>query len=151
MADAGSVMYEFGRWDASIGTYMIVQNCLGIAIVEKLGSDEQIKRILPDCVLLKKHICFALTEPDHGSDATGLETTAKKTEGGWLLNGKKRWIGNATFADYIIVWAKNVDDGNKIQGFIVEKGAKGYSPKKIEGKYSIKMVQKYYYISFNSL
>ena len=58
--------------------------------------------------------CFGLTEPTHGSDATGLLTTATKTEGGWLLNGRKRWIGNATFAGYIVIWAKNTSDNNKI-------------------------------------
>lgn len=63
---------------------------------------------------MKKYICFGLTEPNNGSDATGLKTTAKRVEGGFLLNGSKRWIGNATFADYIIVWAKNVDENGKI-------------------------------------
>ena len=66
-------------------------------------------------------MCFGLTEPLNGSDATGLQTTATKVDGGWLLNGQKRWIGNATFGD-VIVWAKNAIDGNKIQAFYVEKG-----------------------------
>jgi alkylation response protein AidB-like acyl-CoA dehydrogenase len=90
--------------------------------------------------LFKKYIAFGLTEPTHGSDATSLLSTAKKTEGGYILNGKKRWIGNATFADYIIIWAKNVDEGNKIQGFIVEKGSKGLTTSKIENKYSLRIV-----------
>ena len=84
---------------------------------------------------------FGLTEPAYGSDATSLKTTAKKVEGGFVINGSKRWIGNATFADYIIVWAKNVDEGNKIQGFVVEKGSKGLSTKKIENKFALRMVQ----------
>jgi alkylation response protein AidB-like acyl-CoA dehydrogenase len=63
---------------------------------------------------MDKFICFGLTEPDYGSDATSLKTSAKKVEGGYLLNGQKRWIGNATFADYIIVWAKNEHDNNNI-------------------------------------
>lgn len=63
---------------------------------------------------MKKTICFGLTEPNNGSDATGLKSSAKKVEGGYLITGQKRWIGNATFADYIIVWARNVDEGNKI-------------------------------------
>jgi len=63
---------------------------------------------------MKKNICFGLTEPNYGSDATSLKTSAKKVEGGYVLNGEKRWIGNATFADYIIIWARNVDEGNKI-------------------------------------
>ncbi len=102
------------RWDASIATFMIVHNSLGLSVVDRCGNDEQKQRILPDTILLKKFICFGLTEPTHGSDATGLLTTAKRTEGGFIIKGKKRWIGNAGFADYIIVWARNVDEGNKI-------------------------------------
>lgn len=142
IVDTGSIFYELARWDASIATYFIVTNCLGISVVERCGGEEQKKRILPDCVLMKKSLCFGLTEPNNGSDATGLTTTAKKVEGGFLINGEKRWIGNATFADYIIVWARNVDEGNKIQGFIVEKGSKGLKTSKIENKYSVRMVQK---------
>ena len=82
---------------------------------QRTGNQEQIKRILPDCISFKKFICFGLTEPTNGSDATGMLSTAKKVEGGgFVINGKKRWIGNAGFADYIIVWAKNVSEGNKI-------------------------------------
>ena len=77
--------------------------------MSRCGSEEQKKRIIPDCVAFKKFICFGLTEPTHGSDATSLLTTAKKTEGGYLITGQKRWIGNGTFADYIIVWARNED------------------------------------------
>jgi len=120
---------------------MIVQNCLGLSVVDRLGNEEQKKRILPDCIMLKKYICFGLTEAEHGSDATHLKTTAKKVEGGYVLNGSKRWIGNATFADYIIVWAKNVDEGDKIQGFVVTKGSKGLKTSKIEDKWSLRMVQ----------
>ena len=114
IVDTGSVFYELGRWDASVATFFIVTNCLGIAVIERCGGEEQKKRILPDCVLMKKNICFGLTEPNYGSDATSLKTSAKKVEGGYVLNGEKRWIGNATFADYIIIWARNVDEGNKI-------------------------------------
>jgi alkylation response protein AidB-like acyl-CoA dehydrogenase len=63
---------------------------------------------------MKKFLAFALTEPDYGSDATSLKTTAQRVEGGYVINGKKRWIGIGTFADYIIVWARNSDDQNKI-------------------------------------
>lgn len=119
---------------------MIVQNSLGLSVIDRCGGEEQKRRILPNTIALRKFICFGLTEPTHGSDATGLLTTAKKTEGGFLITGKKRWIGNATFADYIIVWARNVDERDKIQGFVVEKGSKGLSTSKIENKYSIRMV-----------
>ena len=110
-----------------------------MSVVEKLGSEEQKKKILPDVVLFKKFICFGLTEPDNGSDATGLKSTAKKVEGGYVLNGKKRWIGAATFADQLIIWARNVDESNKIQAFVVEKGAKGLKTSKMEGKNSLRM------------
>ena len=70
--------------------------------------------MLPDCTTLDKICCFGLTEKEFGSDATSLQTSAKKVEGGYILNGNKRWIGNATFAHYIIIWARNLDDGNKI-------------------------------------
>jgi alkylation response protein AidB-like acyl-CoA dehydrogenase len=71
----------------------------------------------------EKHISFGLTEPSNGSDASALMTSAKKVEGGYLINGEKRWIGNATFADYICCWSKNLSDNDKVQGFIVEKGS----------------------------
>ena len=90
---------------------------------------------------MDKFICFGLTEPDYGSDASSLKTTATKTEGGYLINGCKRWIGNATFADYIVVWAKNANDGNRIQAFIVTRGSPGLKTSKIENKYSLRMVQ----------
>ena len=142
MIETGSIFYEFARHDVSLATFMIVQNSLGLSVVERCGGEEMKKRILPDTIAFRKLICFGLTEPTHGSDATSLLTTARKTEGGFLITGKKRWIGNATFADYIIVWARNVDEGNKIQGFIVEKGSKGLKASKIENKYSIRMVIK---------
>ena len=85
----------------------------------------------------EKIIGFGLTEPLNGSDASSLLTNATKIEGGWLLNGQKRWIGNATIGD-VIVWAKNVNDGNKIQAFYIEKGSKGFKANKIEGKYSLR-------------
>ena len=74
-----------------------------------------------------KVLSFALTEPDYGSDATSLKTSARKVEGGYILNGEKRWIGNATWGDYVIVWAKNENEGNKIQGFVVSTKSEGYS------------------------
>ena len=88
----------------------------------------------------EKIFCFGLTEPLNGSDATGLQTTATKTEGGWLLNGTKRWIGNATMGD-VVVWARNTSDGNRIQAFVVEKGSAGFHPTKIEGKMALRVTQ----------
>lgn len=82
-----------------------------------------------------------MTEPDNGSDATGLKSSAKKVEGGYLLNGRKRWIGNADMSKYIVVWARNENDGNRVQGFVVENPSKGLKTEKIENKYSLRMVQ----------
>lgn len=82
-----------------------------------------------------------MTEPDYGSDASNLQTTAVKVEGGWLLNGKKRWIGNATFASYYMVWARNPSEGNKVQCFVATGGSKGLKATKIENKYSLRLVQ----------
>lgn len=90
---------------------------------------------------MDKVACFGLTEPSNGSDASGLTTSATKTEGGWLLNGKKRWIGNAPFASYITVWAKNTSDGNKVQGFVVTPPSAGLTITKIENKYSLRCIQ----------
>ncbi len=112
--EVGAIIYELAKVDASIYTFLTVHNSIGMAVVDYLGSEEQRARILPDGIALKKILSFGLTEPDFGSDATGLRTNAKKVEGGYLINGEKRWIGNATFADYIIVWARNLDDGEKI-------------------------------------
>jgi alkylation response protein AidB-like acyl-CoA dehydrogenase len=94
-------------------------------VIDKLGNKEQRERLLPAGMKFEKIFCFGLTEPLNGSDATGLKTTATKVEGGYVLNGQKRWIGNATMGD-VIVWARNTADGNKIQAFVVERGSKGF-------------------------
>ena len=138
----GAICYEISKIDASIGTFLTVHNSIGMGVVDLLGSEEQRARILPDAIALKKIMSFGLTEPDYGSDATGLKTSAKKVPGGYLITGEKRWIGNGTFADYIIIWARNIEEGNKIQAFVVEKGAKGLKTTKIENKYALRIVQK---------
>ena len=117
----------------------LVHNCLGIAVVDALASDEQRARLMPELLSLDKLISFGLTEPSGGSDASNPGTYAVKVEGGYRLTGQKRWIGNATFADYITVWAKNVSDGDLVQGFIVEKGTQGLRTEKMQGKMSTRM------------
>lgn len=97
---------------------------------------------MPDLVAFNKFSCFGLTEPDNGSDATNLSTYARKVDGGYILNGKKRWPGNGVLADYTIIWAKNQSDNNKIQGFIVEKGMKGHTATGIPNKIAARMVTK---------
>lgn len=127
--------------DASISTFFLVHNSIGTAVIDALGDYWQRQRYLTQAINMDKICCFGLTEPDYGSDASSLVTTATETEGGYVLNGKKRWIGNATFADFIIIWARNAAEDNKIQGFVVNKGMKGLKTTKIENKYSLRVVQ----------
>jgi len=139
--EQGAIVYELARRDASVATFVLVHNAIGTAVVDALGDEEQRKRILTETINMDKFICFGLTEPNNGSDASGLKTSATKVEGGYLINGQKRWIGNATFADYITVWARNPSENNNIQAFLVKKGSKGLKTSKIENKYSLRMVQ----------
>lgn len=113
-ADVGGFMYELARRDASIATFYVLHQSLCTYLVHKLAQDELKMRIFKDTIPIKKVMAFALTEPENGSDASGLTTTARKVDGGYLLNGRKRWIGNATFADYILTWARNENDGNRV-------------------------------------
>ncbi len=114
MLESGAMLYELGRADIGLALFMFLQNGLGIAVYDSCGDDEQKQRFLPDLISLKKIGCFALTEAENGSDATNMQTNAKKVEGGYILNGNKRWPGNGPIADLTVVWAKNVSDGNKI-------------------------------------
>jgi len=141
LMDSCASIYEIAKYDGSVATFCLVHNSIGIAPIDMLGNEEQRARLLPGCIKMEKICCFGLTEPDFGSDATGLQTTAKKVDGGYIINGHKRWIGNADICAYCIVWAKNVDEDNKIQGFVVENGTPGYIPRKIENKMSFLMVQ----------
>jgi glutaryl-CoA dehydrogenase len=128
----GAIAYEMSRADGSITVLFNNHHGIGSCVVDQLGNEEQKARLLKDTISMNKLFCFCLTEPDHGSDiAFGLSTSATKVEGGWLLNGVKRWIGNGTFADYFLVWARNEEDDNKIQCFVAEKGAKGLTATKI--------------------
>lgn len=133
-------MAEIARVDASCSTFMMVHTCLAMLTIAMCGSEEQKRRYLPSLARLDSIACWALTEPDYGSDASSLSTTATQVEGGWLLNGQKRWIGNSTFADVCVIFARNVHT-NKVNGFIVKKGAPGYSATKIENKIGLRIVQ----------
>jgi acyl-CoA oxidase len=90
---------------------------------------------------LNRVLAWALTEPNNGSDASGMTCSARKVKGGYLLNGAKRWIGNATFADFVCVWARNESDGGKVQCFLCRQGQKGFVTKKIERKLALRLVQ----------
>ena len=137
----GFVSLEMSRVDPSFSTFWGVHSGLAFASIYHCGSPEQRERWLPGMVDMTTIGAFGLTEPEHGSDvAGGLETTARKVAGGWELTGKKRWIGNATFADIVVVWAKDADSGEVI-GFVVERETEGFVPTKIEGKIALRSVQ----------
>ena len=134
--EKGAVRWEICKIDMSLATFIGVHG-LGISAVMACGSEEQKKRILPDCCNLNKIMAFAITEPEIGSDATNMKTNAvKATDGrdGYILNGEKIWIGSGTMADYVVVWAKNSSDGGQIQAFIIEKGQLGFTSEKMQGK-----------------
>jgi len=128
---AGLVAAELSRGDGSINTFLGVHSGLVMGAMAMLGSEEQKQRWLPPMARLEKIGAFALTEPDHGSDSVALETTARREGDQWVLNGEKRWIGNASFADLVIVWARDAGDG-RVKGFVVEKDEDGAYPKGYE-------------------
>ncbi|MFT4017884.1 MAG: acyl-CoA dehydrogenase family protein [Agriterribacter sp.] len=137
----GIIAMEMGRIDASIATFFGVQSGLAMGSIYLCGSEEQKQEWLPAMHELKKIGAFGLTEPEVGSGAAGgLTTTVKRTENGWVLNGQKKWIGNATFADLIIIWARDVDNG-EVKGFIVRKDTPGMMVEKIKGKMALRIVQ----------
>jgi glutaryl-CoA dehydrogenase len=130
----GLVHMELHRGDGSLGTFLGVQAGLAMKTIAMLGSEEQKQRWLPAMARLEKIGAFALTEPSHGSDSVALSTTARREgDGSWVLDGAKRWIGNGTMADVVIVWARSDEDG-QVKGFLVETDTPGYSASVIEGK-----------------
>ena len=137
----GFISLEASRVDPSMATFLGVHNGLAMGSVVELGSEEQRQRWLPDMLTLRTVGCFALTEPHGGSDvALGLETTARQDGDAWVLDGAKRWIGNGTFADLVVVFARDVADDH-VKTFVVEKGTPGFTATKMEGKYALRTVQ----------
>ncbi len=137
----GFVGLEISRVDPSIATFVGVHSGLAMGTIALCASEEQQRRWLPAMQRMELIGAFGLTEPDGGSDvAGGMRTTAKRTGDQWALNGAKRWIGNATFADLTIIWARDVDD-DQVKGFVVEKGSPGFTATKIENKASLRTVQ----------
>lgn len=131
----GLACQELERGDSGLRSFVSVQSSLCMYPIFRFGSDAQKTRWLKDMAAAKVIACFGLTEPDSGSDPASMSTTAKKIDGGWLLNGSKMWITNAPIADIAIVWA-NTDDG--IRAFIVEKEFKGFKRIEIEKKLSLR-------------
>jgi glutaryl-CoA dehydrogenase len=138
---ADYIAMEIARVDCSISTFFGVHSGLAMESIHLCGSEEQKQRWLPDMAAFNKIGCFALTEPLVGSGAAGgLLTTAHRQGDTWILNGQKKWIGNATFADLCVVWARDVSD-NQVKGFVVEKGTPGFTAEKIENKMALRVVQ----------
>lgn len=131
---------ELARVDASCSTFVLVHSSLAMLTISLCGSEVQKHKYLPSLARLDSVACWALTEPDYGSDASSLKTIATKVDGGWVIEGQKRWIGNSTFADVLVIFARNTST-NEINGFIIKKGAPGLQATKIENKIGLRMVQ----------
>jgi glutaryl-CoA dehydrogenase len=134
----GLVAREIERVDSGYRSMMSVQSSLVMYPIYAYGSQEQRRKYLPKLASGAFIGCFGLTEPDAGSDPAGMKTVARKTDGGYVLNGSKMWISNAPIADVFVVWAKSEAHGGKIRGFVLEKGIKGLSAPKIGGKLSLR-------------
>jgi glutaryl-CoA dehydrogenase len=134
----GLVAREIERVDSGYRSMMSVQSSLVMYPIHAYGSDAQREKYLPGLAAGTLIGCFGLTEPDAGSDPAGMKTTAKKTAGGYVLNGSKMWISNAPIADVFVVWAKSEAHGSKIRGFVLDKGMKGLSAPKVGGKLSLR-------------
>ena len=132
----GLVAREVERVDSGYRSAMSVQSSLVMHPIYAYGTDDQKDKYLPKLATGEMIGCFGLTEPDHGSDPGGMKTRAKSVDGGYSLSGAKMWISNSPVADIAVVWAK--DDAGDIRGFILEKGMKGLSTPKIEGKLSLR-------------
>ncbi len=135
---AGVVARELARGDGSWNTFFGVHSGLAMGSIGLLGSEEQKQRWLPSMAKIEKIGAFALTEPNHGSDSVALETTATLDGDAYVINGHKRWIGNASYGDLIIIWARDTADG-QVKGFVLERDADGnfpagYQPTVITGK-----------------
>ncbi|WP_294260319.1 acyl-CoA dehydrogenase [uncultured Sphingomonas sp.] len=142
-AGAGYVAYglvarEVERVDSGYRSMMSVQSSLVMYPIHAYGSDEQRAKYLPGLAKGELIGCFGLTEPDAGSDPGGMRTRAKKVDGGYVISGAKTWISNSPIADVFVVWAKSDAHDGKIRGFILEKGMKGLTAPKIEGKISLR-------------
>lgn len=137
----GLVAMELARVDSSIATFSAAHSGLAMGSIYLCGSEEQKQLWLPSMARLEKIGAFGLTEPGVGSGAArGLTTTAQREGDTWLLNGQKKWIGNATFSDVTVIWARDVAD-QQVKGFLVEKGTPGFVPEKMKNKIALRVVQ----------
>jgi glutaryl-CoA dehydrogenase len=137
----GFVMMELARVDSSFSTFFGVQTGLSMGSIYFCGSEEQKQKWLPEMAALNKIGSFGLTEPEGGSQVSqGLSTTAQRVGDTWILNGQKKWIGNATWGDLTIIWARDLAD-NQVKGFIVENHTPGFHVDKIHHKMALRVVQ----------
>lgn len=137
----GMVAMELSRIDPSIGTFMGVHGGLAMGSIQLCGSPEQRERWLPAMARMELIGAFGLTEPDVGSAISqGLATSARRDGDGWVLNGEKKWIGNASFADLVVIWARDEDDG-EVKGFVVEKDTEGMTFDVQRDKIALRVVQ----------
>ncbi len=137
----GMVAMELARTDPSIATFFGVHGGLAMGSVQLCGSDEQRERWLPAMARMELIGAFGLTEPEHGSGiAGGLATTARRDGDSWVLDGEKKWIGNASFADVVIIWARDTEDG-QVKGFVVEKDTEGMTFDLQRDKIALRVVQ----------
>jgi glutaryl-CoA dehydrogenase len=137
----GMIAMELSRGDPSVSTFMGVHGGLAMGSMHLCASEEQKERWLPAMARMELIGAFGLTEPDSGSDvARGLRTTARRDGDGWVLNGQKKWIGNGSFADLVIVWAQDVET-KRVLGFVVEQGTEGMSAVDLEDKIALRAVQ----------
>jgi glutaryl-CoA dehydrogenase len=143
----GVLAMELARSDVSMSTFMGVHSGLAMGSIYLCSSEEQKQRWLPEMARMEKIGAFGLTEPDVGSGAAGgLTTTARRVKGAgeaggeWVLDGQKKWIGNATFADYVVIWARSLED-DQVKGFVVERGTPGFETSKQKDKIALRVVQ----------
>jgi glutaryl-CoA dehydrogenase len=132
----GLIMRELERVDTAFRSACSVQTSLAMTSIYAYGSEEHRRKYLPRMAKGELLGCFGLTEPDHGSDPGSMTARAKSVDGGYVLNGTKLWITHAPIADILVVWAK--DDGGAIRGYILERGMKGLTTRKIQGKFSVR-------------
>ena len=130
---SGLVMMELSRGDGSLSTFFGVHSGLAMASIALGGDEQQRQKWLPAMSKMEKIGAFGLTEPEHGSDIVMLETSAEKDGEDWVLNGKKKWIGNGTIADVVVIYARSMEDG-EVKGFLVEKDTEGFTTEKQTGK-----------------
>lgn len=141
----GFLHAEIARVDPSVNSFFGVHTGLAMGSIDACGTDEQRRRWLPPMARMELIGAFGLTEPHGGSDvAGGMETTARRDGDGWVIDGHKRWIGNGTFADVIVVWARDVtegEEGTAVRGFVVPRETPGLTTAKIEGKTALRITQ----------